>query len=46
MWGHILCFNPCPQIETQKVDWQAESKVGSMDQIGHQAGGGDKKVQI
>ncbi len=26
------------------MDWQAESKVGSMDQIKHQAGGGDKEV--
>ena len=36
---------PCfQQIETQKLDWNVESKCGSLDNAGHKAGGGDKKV--
>ena len=38
----------CPfQIETRKLDFKdkAQSKVGSKDNIKHQAGGGDKKVK-
>ena len=34
------------QIESQKLDWKAESKVGSMDNATHVAGGGDKKVSV
>ena len=35
------------QIETRKLDFKdkAQSKVGSKDNIKHQAGGGDKKVR-
>ncbi len=34
------------QIETQKLDWKRESKVGSLDNADHRAGGGDKKVSF
>ena len=32
------------QIEDRKLDWAAESKVGSLDNVKHKPGGGDKKV--
>ncbi len=32
------------QIESQKVEWKVQSRVGSMDNARHKAGGGDKKV--
>lgn len=35
-----------PQIETEKLEWKVESKVGSLDYVHHQAGGGDKQVII
>ncbi len=28
------------------MDWKAESKVGSMDYVHHQPGGGDKEVTM
>ena len=32
------------QVETQKLDWNVKSKIGSMDNANHQAGGGERKV--
>lgn len=32
------------QIETRKIDWSVQSKVGSLENAGHSPGGGDKKV--
>lgn len=32
------------QIQTQKIDIKAESKVGSLDNVKHKPGGGDKKI--
>ena len=32
------------QIENRKIDLKAKSKVGSLDNVKHRAGGGDKKV--
>ncbi len=32
------------QIESRKLDWKVDSKVGSLDNAKHQAGGGEKKV--
>ena len=32
------------QIVNQKLDFTASSKIGSMDNVKHQAGGGNKKV--
>ena len=32
------------QIESHKLDWKTSSKIGSLDNAGHKAGGGDKKV--
>ena len=35
---------PTFQVETQKLDWKAKSKIGSMDNANHHAGGGERKV--
>lgn len=32
------------QIQTQKIDIKAESKIGSLDNVKHKPGGGDKKI--
>lgn len=32
------------QIPTQKIDIKAESKIGSMDNVKHKPGGGEKKI--
>lgn len=32
------------QIQTHKLDIKAQSKIGSLDNIKHRAGGGDKKI--
>ena len=32
------------QIESKKVEWKAESRIGSLDNAKHNPGGGDKKV--
>jgi len=32
------------QIENKKLEWKAESKVGSLDNARHKPGGGEKKV--
>ena len=32
------------QIEDQKLDIKAQSKVGSLDNVKHRPGGGDKKI--
>ena len=32
------------QIENRKIDLKVESKVGSLDNVKHRPGGGDKKV--
>ncbi len=39
-----MSFHVNHQIETQKVEWKGESKVGSLNNTDHKAGGGDKKV--
>ncbi len=33
------------QIESKKLDWKVQSKVGSLDNAQHKAGGGVKKVR-
>jgi Tau and MAP protein, tubulin-binding repeat len=33
-----------PQIVNLKIDIKAESKVGSLDNVGHKPGGGEKKI--
>lgn len=32
------------QIETHKLEWKVESRVGSLENANHRAGGGDKQV--
>ena len=32
------------QIESKKLEWKVESRVGSLDNTKHKAGGGAKKV--
>ena len=32
------------QIEQRKLEWNVESKVGSLDNAAHKAGGGTKNV--
>lgn len=34
-----------PQIPTQKLNWNAQSKIGSLDNATHKAGGGQVKVR-
>ena len=38
-----IAFLP-PQVESQKLEWKVTSKVGSMDNAKHKAGGGERKV--
>ena len=38
----VHCF--LYQIHTQKLEWKAESKIGSLDNATHKAGGGTKMV--
>ena len=37
----VYCNN---QIENHKLDWNVESRVGSLDNASHKPGGGEKKV--
>ena len=32
------------KIEDRKLEWKAESRIGSLENARHKAGGGDKKV--
>lgn len=34
----------CQQIETKKIDLKVESKIGSLENVKHRPGGGDKKI--
>lgn len=34
----------CWQIENKKLDFQVQSKIGSLSNIKHKPGGGDKKI--
>ena len=34
------------QIERHKLEWNVESKVGSLDKADYKPGGGDKKVLL
>lgn len=40
----LFCLFPNLQIENQKLNWAASSRVGSLDNAKHKAGGGEKKV--
>ena len=33
------------QIPQQKLQWNAKSKIGSLDNATHKPGGGDKKIE-
>lgn len=33
------------QIESQKLKWTAQSKIGSLENKDHKPGGGDKKIE-
>lgn len=33
------------QIESQKLKWSAQSKIGSLENKAHKAGGGEKKIE-
>ena len=37
-------FTICFQIENRKIQLNVQSKVGSLDNVKHRPGGGDKKV--
>ena len=42
-----LCFFAAlsrDQIESKKLEWNVTSRVGSLDNARHKAGGGEKKV--
>ena len=34
-----------PQIENRKLNWNAQSKIKSLDNHTHKPGGGDKKIE-
>jgi len=34
----------CCEIESKKLEWKVESKIGSLDNAAHKPGGGEKKV--
>ena len=34
------------KIETRKLEWSTESKIGSLENAAHIPGGGNKKVQV
>lgn len=36
----------CFQILSQKLEWKAESKIGSLSNVNHKPAGGDVKVRI
>ena len=43
---HLLSSDPLYlQIEVQKLNWKAESKVGSLKNATHSPGGGNVKVR-
>jgi microtubule-associated protein tau len=42
--SHAVFAFHLPQISTQKLNVKAQSKVGSMDNVKHRPGGGDKKI--
>lgn len=49
----ILVFPPPPiegggniEIKTEKLEFKGQSKIGSLENIGHVAGGGQRKVRL
>lgn len=45
MYFYFMCtLNSLKQIENQKLEFKAQSKVGSMDNVKHKPGGGDIKI--
>lgn len=44
LWQFLTQVSMFPQIVSQKIDVKAESKVGSLDNVGHKPKGGDKKI--
>ena len=40
----ISLVSNCVKIEDRKLEWKAESRIGSLENARHKAGGGDKKV--
>lgn len=46
--SHLLSFRMFiqfyPQIISTKLQWNAKSKVGSLENANHKPGGGDKKI--
>lgn len=43
MWHFIKRF--VLQIITQKLEWNAKSKIGSLENAAHKPKGGDKKIE-
>ena len=39
-WNYFKNF----QIQTQKIEIKAQSKIGSLDNVKHKPGGGEKKI--
>lgn len=39
-----VCHHAFAQISTTKLQWNAKSKIGSLDNASHKPGGGDKKI--
>lgn len=47
LWNLFLLkwINICLQIESKKLAWNAKSKIGSLENATHKAGGGEKKIE-
>ena len=43
-WVFFVLFY-AKQIENHQVEWNVDSRVGSLDNAQHKPGGGDKKVK-
>ena len=42
--SYIIDLSTCFQIENVKLEWSAQSKIGSLENAQHKPAGGDKKV--
>ena len=45
LYHHLLIFLLKLQITTTKLEWNAKSKIGSLQNAAYKPGGGDKKIE-
>lgn len=41
----FICLLPHAKIITNKLSWEAKSKINSLENTSHKPGGGDKKIE-